>query len=377
MLLTLLFSGSLAWAYPEFIGYAYSSCITCHYSGHGGGALSDYGRALFATEIAARHIYPDKMEEEDIGSKSGFLGASPLPWWIRPGLKYRGLWMKTDPGSQATTERYINMQNDINLNFFFDKKQSYTWVNTVSYTGLEPYYGQTNTWFMREYYLRWKYSNYFWVYLGQLDKVFGLRLVDHSAVNRKVITLGQYDQSQGVVLHWTYPTWDIALNGFMGNGAQQDSQKQKGFSVSGEYQWFEKFKVGSSILSSQSDEAKWNLLAFSTRMGLSKGSAIMAELGLREKTDLVSGTEPQLGAYALTQALISLTRGYNLLTTLETSKVKLSDSAGEAMRWSFGALMFPLPRTELRVMAINGKSIAENQGTSDSWALQCQMHLSY
>jgi hypothetical protein len=28
-------------AYPDFIGYGYSSCITCHYSGSGGGALND------------------------------------------------------------------------------------------------------------------------------------------------------------------------------------------------------------------------------------------------------------------------------------------------------------------------------------------------
>ena len=41
-------------AYPEFIGYGYGSCLTCHYNGAGGGPLSDYGRSLFAVEIAAK-----------------------------------------------------------------------------------------------------------------------------------------------------------------------------------------------------------------------------------------------------------------------------------------------------------------------------------
>ncbi len=64
-----------------------------------------------------------------------------------------------DPGSAATTERYINMQNDVNLTFFADKKQTLTLVTTTSYTGLEAYYGKTNTWFAKEYFLRWKLSN--------------------------------------------------------------------------------------------------------------------------------------------------------------------------------------------------------------------------
>ena len=82
-----LFVSKQAMAYPDFIGYGYSSCITCHYSGSGGGALNDYGRALFATEIAARHAFPKSMEEEDIAAVSGFGWNKQMPWWFRPGLK--------------------------------------------------------------------------------------------------------------------------------------------------------------------------------------------------------------------------------------------------------------------------------------------------
>lgn len=366
-----------AQAYPDFIGYGYSSCITCHYNGNGGGALNDYGRALYATEIAARDVYPKNMEEEEIAAKSGFLGSKPLPWWVRPGLKYRGLWLKTDPGSQATTERFINMQNDINLTFFADKKQNLTLVTTTSYTGIEAYYGKTNTWFAKEYYLRWKKSNNLWFYVGQMDKAFGIRNVDHTAVNRKVITLGQFDQSQGIIAHFTYPTWDIAVNAFFGNGAQDDAEKQKGFSVAGEYQVYEKFKVGASLLSSQSDIEKWQLLAFTTRMGLSKGSAIMAELGLKEKTDKVSNADALLGTYALVETMVNIRRGYNFLSVIEHSKSDINKSSAEIMKWSFGALIFPLPRLEFRFMATNAKIYADTSGNQDAWALQGQAHLSY
>ncbi|MBC7464797.1 MAG: hypothetical protein H7256_02295, partial [Bdellovibrio sp.] len=39
----------LANAYPDFISYGYRTCITCHYNGQGGGALNDYGRAVWAS----------------------------------------------------------------------------------------------------------------------------------------------------------------------------------------------------------------------------------------------------------------------------------------------------------------------------------------
>src|SRR4051812_8329460 len=131
LFLVLFLVSTTAFAYPDFIGYGYNACITCHYSGQGGGALNDYGRALFASEIAARDVFPAKMEDEEIAAKSGFLGSRELPWWIRPGLKYRGLWFQSNLGSTAKTDKFYNMQNDINLNFFFDQKQTYTLVTTT------------------------------------------------------------------------------------------------------------------------------------------------------------------------------------------------------------------------------------------------------
>ncbi len=376
LLISLLFT-SVTQAYPDFIGYSYSSCITCHYNGHGGGALNDYGRALYATEITARHVFSKKTDEEEVAAMSGFLGSTQMPWWIRPGLKYRGLWLQMDPGSKRSLDKYISMQNDVNLTLFADKRQNFTLVTTATYTGLEPYYGKVNTWFMKEYYLRYKHSNNLWMYLGQLDKVFGIRNVDHTAVNRKAITLGQFDQSQGFVGHLTYPEWDFAFNGFLGNAAQEDAEKQKGFSLSGEYQLYEKFKIGGSFLSSASDLTRWKLLAFHTRMGLSKGSAIMTEMGLKEKTDKKTNDPAILGTYLLVETLVSLGRGYNLLSVVEHSKSDINASSPENIKWSLGAMIFPLPRTEFRFMATNAKTYAETSGTQDAWALQGQFHLSY
>ncbi len=376
LILSLFLLPLSAFAYPDFIGYGYSSCITCHYSGLGGGALNDYGRALYATEITSRDIFANSKEEEEIGASSGFLGSKPLPWWIRPGIKYRGLWLKTDPGSQASMERFINMQNDVNLTLMADKKQRFILVSTISYTALENYYEKTNEWFAKEYYLRYKINNNLWFYLGQMDKAYGIRNVDHTAVNRRALTLGQFDQSQAAMLHVTYPDWDVAVQAFVGNAAQEEEERQKGFSVTGEYQVQDNLKVGASALSSKSDLTEWNLFGGTFRAGLSKGSAILGEVGIKKTKNIALNTDTT-GSYAWLQSLINIRRGYNVLTAFEHSKSNISEPSPEVMKLSAGFLMFPLPRLELRTMATNTKTFTETSGMPDSWTLQGQVHVSY
>ncbi|MGE5085921.1 MAG: hypothetical protein ACM3MG_06430 [Bacillota bacterium] len=366
-------------AYPDFIGYGYSSCITCHYNGSGGGALNDYGRALFASEISARHVFPKQMEEEEIAALSGFGWNKPLPWWFRPGLKYRGLWVESNPGGSGKIDQWINMQNDANLNFFFDKKQTLTLVTTTTFADAYPPYAQVDKWgwYEKEFYLRWKQSNNFWLYAGQLDKTYGIRNVDHTASNRSPILLGQFSQSLGVVAHFTYPDWDIAVNPFFGNIYEDEDAKQKGVAVSGEYQIIEKFKVGGSFLTSESKTEKWKLAALTTRIGLSKGSALLGEFGLKERTVNNSTTDPTLGTYAWVESLISLNRGYNLLTGLEHSKSDIKYASPEVMKWTLALMAFPLPRTEIRAGVTNTKTFSDDTGNADGWTIQSQVHVSY
>ncbi|MBO9665908.1 MAG: hypothetical protein J7501_03770 [Bdellovibrio sp.] len=369
----------MALAYPDFIGYGYSSCITCHYSGLGGGALNDYGRALFATEITARDVYSKNTEEEEIAAQSGFFGKKQLPWWVRPGLKYRGLYYQVNPNAKNQIDSWYNMQQDINLNFFFDKKQTVALVTTTTYSDRPvPNTNIKNwSWYEKEFYIRYKQNNNLWFYVGQMDKAYGIRNVDHTAVNRSPIKLGQFDQSLGATVHFTYPEWDIALNPFFGNVYENEEAKQKGMSVTGEYQVVEKLKVGGSALVSESDQEKWKLAALTTRIGLSKGSAFMGEFGLKEKTNKVTNADAQLGVYAWIESLIYLRRGYNLLTSIEQSKDNINKASNESLKYSIGALMFPLPRTELRVGVTNFKTNSEGNGIPDSWTFQSQIHFSY
>ncbi|HWU44015.1 MAG TPA: hypothetical protein VN132_11275 [Bdellovibrio sp.] len=369
-----------AWAYPDFIGYGYETCVACHYNGLGGGALNDYGRALFATEITARDVFPNSMTEEEIAAKSGFLGSTEIPWWFRPGLKYRGLWLKVNPGNNETIEKYINMQQDVNLNFFADKKQTVGLITTVSYADKYPPYTNVKDWqwYMKEYYLRWMFNKNLWLYAGQMDKAYGIRNADHEASNRSfndTSMLSQFDQSLGAIVQFIYPTWDLAANIFFGNSYENNPEKQKGGSITGEYQVHEKFKIGASVLHSESDLMKWNLAAVTSRLGLTKGSSLLAEAGFKEQT--IASKDPILGTYVWIESLVNIRRGYNLLTSVEASKSDIKTASPENLRWSLGAMIFPWPRTEFRFMAVNGKIYDDSSGQQDNWALQSQIHISY
>src|SRR5690606_8128588 len=92
-----LFFPAVTYAYPEFIGYKYTSCVTCHYNSHGNGPLNDYGRALWSSEIAGRLFSGNKTAEE-LGQSSGFLGKQKMWWSLRPSIKARELAYHTNPG---------------------------------------------------------------------------------------------------------------------------------------------------------------------------------------------------------------------------------------------------------------------------------------
>src|SRR5687767_7021170 len=120
-----------AWAYPEFIGYKYGSCLTCHYNGHGNGPINDYGRALWASEIAGRALAFGRTDEQ-LGEAAGFLGSVQLPFWLRPGFKSRGLAYRPNPGGDGEF-RYILMQAEANLAIAFDRDQKYMIVGSFGH----------------------------------------------------------------------------------------------------------------------------------------------------------------------------------------------------------------------------------------------------
>ncbi|MBX3020229.1 MAG: hypothetical protein KF799_01020 [Bdellovibrionales bacterium] len=372
----LLFSAS-AWAYPEFIGYKYASCLTCHYNGQGNGPLNDYGRALWASEIGGR-LTAFGRSDEQLGEASGFLGSAQMPWWIRPGLKGRYMAVRPNPGAQGEL-RTILMQAEANVAVFFDRDQKKTFVGSYGYIPvprrLKGNPGDTKTWISREHYFRWAATDSLWVYAGMMDKVYGIRIANHMAYSRMAVGLNQNDQAHGLALHYIKPTWEFTLHGFAGNLFQKAELRQAGASMLAEVEVAEAWRLGLTALSSSNKFVANQRIGLLSRSGLGHGSAILFEGGLL--IDKPKSTEKTQGYYIFSEAMQRFTRGYHIFVSGQAYKDNMVAGRANNLVASFGLLAFPMQRVEFRIEFENFMKYSESSEVSkDTWQALAQIHVS-
>lgn len=370
-----------ALAYPNFIGYGYSSCATCHYNVNGNGALTDYGRALSAQEIASRVFAPRKKSDEKLAEQSGFIPGFEIPIAVRPSIKYRGLWFDTAPGSSRSRKRFIHMQRDFNL--VAATSDSFRTIVSVTY-GLLPetqdYYqtGEVQKWITREHYVRSYISKKVAIAMGLLDKAYGLRHADHTAANRGRIGNGQDDQVHGGLIHFADKSYELTLHAFVGNLFEESSLRQKGGALTFEYVAGQKHRVGTSLMNYKTAFADSYRLALHDRFGLpnSQGSSVIVEAGLIH--DKAPGqTKFVLGNYFFGEAIFRIVRGFNLISSLDRSQTESALMSPDTQRWTTGLLIFPASRFETRLTAVQTKTFSPIQAAADRWSIQGQIHASF
>lgn len=364
-----------AQAYPQFIGHGYTSCITCHYNPYGNGPLTDYGRALAATMVTDRAFIPETINDEELGKRSGFAFKTPQNTWFRPNFDYRGLWYKRDIDNDNSEAEIIHMDANITLvgKFLEDKLIS---VFNFGYapdprgrTGLEdePNYRS------REHYIGYRFLPTFGVYVGLMDKVFGIRIPDHIAFARSTNGLAMNDQSHGIMLHTGGEKWEFGLNYFVGNFSQDAQLRQVGASAKFEYDVASKVRIGASVLSSESDFLKNYINSFHGKIGIGKGSALLIEIGETTKTQTAANRETK-SRYTLTQGYFQTSRGAYGIMTIEYYKQNL-DRESYVMRFGPGFQYFPVPRVELRADIYNTRIFSDTLVSDDTWDLTGQLHL--
>lgn len=377
---SLFFSSEQGWAYPDFIAYGYNSCMACHYNGQGGGALTEYGKGLMASEFSSRMFYPKNVTDDELAENSAFPGTASLPWWYRPGVKYRGLWFQNNPGSSTQTSKYVTMQADLNNAFFFDQNQKYVFITSigVNSNSLGSSSDKIDTWISRESYLRWQAKETtqetIIVYAGLMDKIYGIRHVDHTAYGRKYVGLAQNDQTHGVAVTLIRSPWDLSLHGFLGNLYQDSSVRQKGFSMMAEKDIRTKWRAGFSAMSSSSDLVSWNRGALHSKFGFGEGHSLLSEVGVIQNKPKTGDTKT--GLYGFLSSMSLITRGFHFLSQFEYFNETMNTKSADKTRLSVGLLAFPAPRFEFRTMLLNGRSISDSGVTDDQWSIQAQLHVS-
>lgn len=376
-LLTLLVSAS-AWGYANFIGHSYTSCLNCHYNPFGGGPLNDYGRVVSATAISGRSFYPEKWTDEKLAYASGFLFRKPKQEWLRTQVNYRGFRLVNQPGSGSKEEaRWVNMQADARMVIKFGENDRFVAVGNYGYAPVPrgtadeediPKYRS------REAYMGFRFTPKFGLYAGLMDKVYGLRVIEHIAYSRISPQVTMNDQVHGVTAHYVGEKFEMGLQGFMGNMEQDDDLRMKGGSTMWEFTAYEHHRLGFSYQRAGNEYLYLSSAAVHGRFNLKEGSALLGEIGQTEKTPKAPGSTGVTDRYALLQTYLRPTRGLYFLSNVEyyNRDVKQDDYT---VRWGPGIQYFPLQRMELRFDIYNIRNFAKESSSKDTWMYVLQTHL--
>ncbi len=373
------FISKTAFAYPTFIGTGYANCMTCHYNPHGHGQLNDYGKALFASEVAAKPFWKPDVTDEELSATSGFFFNEPQPRMFRPSIKFRELYVTSSPGGNNSYKRYV-MQGDLGLAVHFDENDKYVLVMSAGYTprpiNTEIKQGAWNYHLLsREHYLRTQLSEEQFITVGLIDIAYGIRHVDHTAANRKGIGLDQNSQVHGVLYNYFTEKLIFGAHAFIGNQFRDEIARLKGFSTTAEYTVGEKTTFGGSLLMGETTVSRQTTYGLFTRKGIGAGSSLMGEFGFNQIKPK-SGGDATTGAYGIMIGSMKLQRGLDFETQVEFTKSDLKEASAENYKYGFGLVYWPFQRMELRLLAQDSRTISPTEVKGDSWGLQTQWHLS-
>ena len=237
-LVTLLLYASQVFGYANFIGHGYTTCLTCHFNPWGGGPINDYGRVVSATAISSRAITSSLTTDERAAYLSGFLFRPPKQKWLRTQINYRGFQLVRNPGSTLSEQKqWINMQLDGRLILKFGENDKFISVLNYGYAPKSrsmPSDVEQPEWRTREHYVGYRFTPKLGIYAGLMDKVFGLKVIEHIAFSRSYPQISQNDQVHGVAAHYLEQNWELGAHGFVGNLAQEEDVRMKGLSITGE-----------------------------------------------------------------------------------------------------------------------------------------------
>ncbi len=184
------------------------------------------------------------------------------------------------------------------------------------------------------------------------------------------------DQVHGVKAQYVADQYDLFGHIFVGNLAQDEELREKGFSMKLDRSFQEKSAWGVSLMSTQNDFFQKQIVSAEIRLGLrNPGDGFIGEIGFVE--DKVKGAKALTGYYTLFQNMIKVVRGYHLLATFENYKADISKDSNESYRYGIGMLAFPWTRTELRLQLLNYRTLVPGQASPDTWVMLNQVHVSF
>jgi len=334
-----------SYAYPGYIAYGYSSCLTCHFQPTGGGSINSYARAVQATEISG-NLFNQSMENLERVSDFPFQSFSEK---LDVQSSFRGLLLGRKITSSDRTFRWVTMQADLAARFQLSPQLQL--IGSVGYVPLPASVAGNSDalpgeLLSREHYLAYRPDKDWGMYAGFFDPVFGLRVPEHNAFIRANLLLNINDQTHGVLAHHSHTTGDFFLHLFSGNLYQHPSIRPRGFSSMVDFALGESARLGGSFWFSKSDFRERFMIAAHLRTKVATGSSLLLQTSLFRQR--LRQQEVEIGTAEFAQLRLFLKKGVFTLITIEHFIPDFQFETTHLFRFGPTLEYLPFPKFELR-----------------------------
>jgi hypothetical protein len=253
-------------AYPTYIRLNYTSCLACHQSVEGGGALSSYGKGIAHAEsfFGGEYKSPSTNSMMEHSVESRMMALSKL--YDVNGKKNKIFPMQLD---------YTNV-----VKWRKDLRQEVTMAVAPS-TGVKSHW--TDRIYFRTFKLDYSLDKNNHLVVGGANLPLGIRLVDHTAYTRERNRLGVTDVPLQIQYINIKKDWQQTYLSYFPNPTDAVQNSEYGLATKQEFFPLTNLSLGAQALVAKGKSIDRDMLGFFTRTG--KGSwAMLAEMDYTKRS---------------------------------------------------------------------------------------------
>jgi hypothetical protein len=328
---------SPAAAEPIFLSRQYARCTNCHFSPTGGGLLTPYGRALSREELSS---FGRSNGSGEPGREHEFLfGLLPDTLPVSLGIELRPSRLDVDSDGFEST-RNLLMNADLTAAMRLDRWTLYAQIGRQP-RGDDPRVASFEHW------VSYESGRGLGFRVGRFLPAYGVKLADHTSLNRASVGLDNNDQVYAVELSFNGSRHLVQASVGPGRADSVDDDAERAFTVSGRWQFDLRPRV--ALVTSGLYRGSSERSPASGAAGLAVGIAPTSRLTVWTQADarFREGVEGDPGFTFLAQASLEAYRGLWLFVSPQLL-TEVGDASAGVFRLNVGLDI--LPRTHWNVV---------------------------
>lgn len=322
-----------AQAYPDLIRHNYVNCTACHVSPTGGGAMTEYGRAMSHELLSAWG------SEREASFLNGIVKQEQLPKWLIAGGDVRYLQTFRDSPTRQSA-RSMWMQTDIELGAKTEK------FGATAAFGQYDVGNEEIRLISPRFYAYYNPIDELVVRAGRFIPVFGLNVPYHTLPTRQ--TLGFYPglERNTVETIWSGETWNFGGSVSQNpKGPVSESAQETLVTAQVNRNFLGHYRAGVSVLRGESDLSDRTALGVHGMMGFTEKLSYLSEFTFQRLSPTASAGST--GLYHFSQLLYEPWKGIGFYILEDYQKTNLDDSQTLTNSVGPGVRFFPRPHFEI------------------------------